>query len=341
MKKLQQICEKYDQRQDVSELKVLIGSSPENLDFRYQSENVSPIHFIASSTKMMSAELVFRLCEQGTLDLQDIIAKHLDSALSKDLDTRFGAHFSKLTTIEMLLRHKAGLPDYHLRGELKGLSNVEKDSLAHPGWSLEKALELSSKSKLSSGNSKVVYSGLNYRLIQEVVSSATGLSGAEALKKYVFDPLGMNSTFLFDTGVTRRFSEVSQLFVGKERYFGVHRLATVGFEGAIVSSLEDTMKFMNHFFSEHSNLAREAAKSGPFEKSNYGIKMSMGLMRFRIPVLGNQRFRFLELYGHSGMTGHQMFHIPKLDKNVILTPNQIGDPDLGFQILLKILGQIV
>ncbi len=144
---------------------------------------------IASISKTVSAWGVMKLVDEGKIDLDDPVEKHL---------TRWHLPPSEFdvqdVTIRRLLSHTAGL-------SLHG----------YPGYAPEDELpsieeSLSGKTNGSGGVELVMeagirwqYSGGGYTLLQLVIEEVTGRSFAEYMQAEVLNPLGMkNSSFNID-----------------------------------------------------------------------------------------------------------------------------------------------
>lgn len=327
---------------NVSELKVLVETGSGE-SFSFQQEGAKSTHFIASSTKMMAAAMVFKLVEQGKLQLQDKILDALDNGTTNILLGLVERDWLDAITIDDLLRHKSGFLDYRVPGELMKMPDVERAMKQHPGWTFEEIAQMTlSKGKAKNQSSKANYSGLNYQLIGKIIENVSGTSRALAFKELITKPLGLTSTYLFDQESVNEFDKHSQLLVGERLYLGAKRMASLGYEGAVVSSLTDTMRFLRGYFKgEIFSLGMLSAAQDNSLSLFPGVIMGAGIMTLRLPLIKGVSLKLPTLIGHAGMTGHQMFYLPGHDVYVVLTPNQIGDPTLGAKVLAKVLGKVL
>ncbi len=134
---------------------------------------------IASTTKQFTAALVLRLVEQGKLQLDGHVADYLPD---------YPRPQGEQITLEHLLTHSSGLPDYphlprfyedqasrsHTTGELLALF----DSLP---------LEFTPGSKWN-------YSNSGYVVLGAIVERVTGTTYAKALREHLLVPLGLGDT---------------------------------------------------------------------------------------------------------------------------------------------------
>ncbi|MET9650558.1 serine hydrolase domain-containing protein [Streptomyces sp. NPDC006460] len=132
---------------------------------------------IGSLTKVFTAVLVMRLRDEGLLDLNDVLGKHLEAA---ELGPEVGE-----VTIAQLLGHSTGLgaetpaPWWErtpgtVRPELADV--LGKEPFRHPAGRVHH------------------YSNPGYTLLGSLVESIRGVSWEEALRAEILEPLGMQRT---------------------------------------------------------------------------------------------------------------------------------------------------
>lgn len=158
-------------------------------DFQKQipiDEN-SPFH-LASISKTLTAMTVLRLCEQGRLSLQDSMQKFFPDLPYKGI------------TVEMLLEHRSGLPNYlyfmdSLRYKKQMLSN--RDVL---NFMCENPVPLMAPTGKSYN-----YCNTNYVLLALITEIVTQQPFPVYMKDSVFTPLGMKNTFVFSIADTSKY----------------------------------------------------------------------------------------------------------------------------------------
>ena len=141
----------------------------------------TPVH-IASTTKTITAMAVLKLVEQGKLNLDDTLNKFFPQIAYDGI------------TVQMLLSHRTGLPNY--------LYYFEKNK-----WDKKKMVTnqdvLESLYKKQPGGGarpgrNFNYNNTNYVLLATLIEKVSGFSYAEFLKKEIFDPLNMKHTYVYD-----------------------------------------------------------------------------------------------------------------------------------------------
>lgn len=140
----------------------------------------TPFH-IASTSKTFTAMAILKLQEEGKLSIQDSMQQY------------FKAFPYKGITIEMLLNHRSGIPNYAYF-----LENVK--------WPKDKSvknrdvLEVLCKSKpgLSfTSNKRFGYSNTNYVLLALIIEQVSGKSYGAYLHDVFFEPLNMQHTKVY------------------------------------------------------------------------------------------------------------------------------------------------
>ena len=152
----------------------------------YENKNkitaTSPIH-LASISKVMTATVVLRLIDQKKVTLKTPFKKLFPEFPYPEI------------TIQTLLTHRSGLPNY--------LYFSDNDTL----WDKTKILtnknilQLISNKKVDLDfvpNSKFSYNNTNYALLALVIEKITETPYPKALHDLLFEPLEMKNTFVFE-----------------------------------------------------------------------------------------------------------------------------------------------
>ncbi|MDH5464833.1 MAG: beta-lactamase family protein, partial [Thiovulaceae bacterium] len=110
-------------------------------------ENDSSI-FIASTTKLYTTTLIYQLCFEKRIDLDDKLSKYLDASILEGLHFFKGHDYSDLITIRHLISHTSGLPDYFEQKDAKGIVLLDEiTSGRDSSWSFEDVIVLSKSMK--------------------------------------------------------------------------------------------------------------------------------------------------------------------------------------------------
>ncbi|MFD2561461.1 serine hydrolase [Aquimarina rubra] len=155
------------------------GLNNRELDIPNTLETKFPI---GSVTKQFTAMLVMQMAEEGKLNLNDSVSKHL-SYLPKE--------FGDKITIHQLLSNTSGLP--HYEGITK--NGIKFNTFAATKYSPKELALLISKVKLSyEPGTTFYYSSLGYILLGTILEEVSGKSFAELLETKITKPLGLKNT---------------------------------------------------------------------------------------------------------------------------------------------------
>jgi len=142
-------------------------------------------YHLGSIAKTLTAAVVFRLVEEGRLRLDDSLS-------------RFLPDFPRGDEIELhnLLQQTSGLKDFYLYLYLRP-DREEMIAAVTREWTQPELIELAGRfgHHFDPGDDWD-YSNTNYFLLGVVVERASGMTLAEAYRHYVFDPLGMDRSWL-------------------------------------------------------------------------------------------------------------------------------------------------
>lgn len=134
---------------------------------------------LASVTKQFTAVAILILKQKGSLTLKDSVTKFYPDFPYKNI------------TIEMLLNHTSGLPNYMWLLEHKWDKKRAPDN--------KDLIELLAKHKLSlyfKPGSRYNYSNTGYAVLASIIEKAGHKRYAEFLNDNIFEPLNMNQTFV-------------------------------------------------------------------------------------------------------------------------------------------------
>jgi D-alanyl-D-alanine carboxypeptidase len=132
---------------------------------------------IGSITKQFTAALIMKLQEQGELHVDDSISSYLPDY-----------KFPPAITLRMLLTHTSGLANYTTFTQ-------------YPGWAINGVSEATVLSAVSQApllfppGTQWSYSNSNYFVLGVIIEKLSGQSYAANLEQYIFQPLGLTSTY--------------------------------------------------------------------------------------------------------------------------------------------------
>lgn len=199
---------------------------------------------LASVSKPITATAILKLKEQGKVALSDSIS----------------CFFPELpydATVYQLLNHTAGLPNY-----MWLIDNKWKKSYAPYN---DDIIEMMAKEELNphffSGR-RHAYSNTGYILLASIIERVTGQKYGEYLENEVFEPLGMENSFVLSTAFECRSDKVAkgyrQNWRGNYSVTGGVQDGPVGDKG-IYSTARDLSKWLKAF-SDNRLISEETRK---------------------------------------------------------------------------------
>ena len=155
-----------------------------NADYKIPNQMNTRIG-IASITKSMTSVILGRLIESNKVSLAAKLSKYIPDFPNGDK-----------ITIEMLARHRSGIPHR--------VMPFEAESLAYTSDEFVEKVKLA-KLAFEPGTNRL-YSSAGYAVLARVLEIASGKSYAELLQEYVFAPAGMTDSvdFVGDQVIERR-----------------------------------------------------------------------------------------------------------------------------------------
>jgi CubicO group peptidase (beta-lactamase class C family) len=225
---------------------------------------------LASVSKQFTAMAIMILKEQGKLDFDDDIRKHLPTLPYEGI------------TIRHLLHHNSGLPDYESWFEENW--DTDKSSDSKKTAFNKDVVEQFSKSKppveFAPGESHS-YSNSGYVVLGHIVEQASGVSVGEFFQKQIFDPLEMKDSQAFVPNKEFLFSQ--RVFGFAYKADGVaHEDNDWNFlngmigDGGIYASARDMLKWDQSWYGEKLVSQKTIAEAYTSGKTNDGSETGYG-----------------------------------------------------------------
>jgi CubicO group peptidase (beta-lactamase class C family) len=216
---------------------------------------------IASSSKPFTSTAVLRLVDEGKLSLTDTLGKFFPGFPYRNV------------TVQMLLCHRSGLPNYLYFGERLWKTRsvyMTNDAL----------VDILMKNKLLEGTTRpgrqFQYNNTNFALLASIVEKVTGKRFPEYMKETFFDPLGMKNTWVRDVQNEKEERKHAISYSAAWRVQAEDPYDGVYGDKNVFSTVEDMMIWDRAFYEE-KNLSKEwqaeAYKPRSFEQRgarNYG-----------------------------------------------------------------------
>jgi D-alanyl-D-alanine carboxypeptidase len=290
--------------------------------------NMQPCHLgkIASVTKLFTAVMIYKLTEQGKLQLDDPISNYIDEEHIKHLKN------AERATIADLLSHSSGIYDVVFDPEfiLYTFNNLDKEK------SYEKLLKFAyDKEPAFEYNTKHEYNQtLNHVLLALIVNKVTGTDQQHMLRSSVFNALGMKHSYLrpqeelpweqvakgyYDYRKNGILQDLTPLYTGDGK----------GFTG-IYSTVNDLRLFTNALY-KHKTLLQPNSLTHMTQIDQWDttLECAGGCRAMRIQVDGQQ----YTWYGHPGGEVNYAagaFYSPEADATITFIVNYgVAFTDLG------------
>ncbi|HEU0136812.1 MAG TPA: serine hydrolase domain-containing protein [Flavobacterium sp.] len=219
----------------------------------------TPLH-IASVSKVLTATAVLELIDAGKIELDQKVNTILTTFPYPEV------------TIRTLLNHRSGLQNYAYFADQKHIWD-KKDVLSN-----QDVLDLFIKHNAALNfptDKKFAYCNTNYVMLALIIEKITGLSYPRAMKQMIFDPLGMNNTYVFEYDKHKETAIPS--YKGNNVEIGLDFLDATYGDKNIYSTPRDLMKFdMARYSPDHLNpkLMKQVYVGYSYEhkgEKNYGL----------------------------------------------------------------------
>lgn len=240
-----------------------------NLRKRCDSLQVEDRFQLSSVSKMFTAEAVMILKNEGKIDYDIDIREYIPEFPYEGITAR------------LLLNHRSGLSRY------ESLADAEWPDRKKPFLN-DDMIEYYAKHQPTpyfKPNNGFNYSNVNYALLASIVERVSGMSFAEFMKVRIFDPLGMNDSYIYemrpDTLVSAYIEDIVQgYYMDKRRPMQAPNEYLNGVKGdkIMISNTEDMFKFwtaVDYGLLIPDSIQDEAFKPGSPKsrkrKDNYGF----------------------------------------------------------------------
>jgi CubicO group peptidase (beta-lactamase class C family) len=294
------------------------------------------LYFIASTTKLFTSALIFKLRKNGNLDLGDRIARFLPDDTLEKLHFYKGKDYSNQITISNLLAHTSGIPDY-FQSEQSSYKSLEAQlkNGDDSGWNFQQAIDWSKRMNPlfePSAPSKAHYSDTNYQLLGRIIENVYGESLKEVVRKEICNPLNLSQTYLYsdptDIKPQKMYFKANPLNIPKA-------MASFGADGGVVSTSKELMVFLRAFMTGELFPPSYLEEIQLWNKIFFPLESGIGIHRFKAPWYFSPFKRIPEVIGHSGLSGAFAFHAPEIDAYLTGTVNQIYHPQNTYKLIMK------
>ncbi|MBV7440316.1 beta-lactamase family protein [Weeksellaceae bacterium TAE3-ERU29] len=213
---------------------------------------------IASITKTFTGTSILWLEQRGFLNIKDNVQKYI-------WDFPYGN-----ITIEQLLSHRSGLPEY-----LKFSNNYW--SSAEPMYN-ESVLDMIKNNRfrlLFTPGTKFDYCNSNFAVLGLLIERITGMPYKNFVSKYIFEPFNMTNSFVYDPNDTYDFSFAKSYRANFRDFPNTFQDGVYGDKG-IFTTVEDLYKWDQALYS--NEFLEDSFKKAAFTPTrdwsvmkNYGL----------------------------------------------------------------------
>lgn len=264
--------------------KIVFSRSYGLASLEYLAPNSTETIFnIASVSKQFTAMGIVLLHIQGKLSIDDDIRKYLPEL----------PDFGEKITIRQMLHHTSGLRSLHA---MLGLAGWRADD-SRTNEDLYRFMNMQRDLNFKPG-SEFMYCNTGYMLMVKIIEKVTAEKFPTWMKKNIFEPLGMNHTYVEDkynrvvtNNATSYNKSIDGNYLRAVEYWGY-----VG-SGNIHSTTNDLLKWLSNFYAPQTNWEEAFKLMKTLDKLNDGSDNNYAFGLFIDKHLGN------DLIQHSGAIG--------------------------------------
>ena len=235
----------------------------------------------ASAGKVFVATAVLQLIEQGKLGFEDTLGKLLDIDLH-DIDSN--------VTVEQLLNHTSGVPDYF---DESIMNEYEELWFDYPNYKIRHNNDLFplflNKPMMYPRGQKFQYNNSGYVLLAAIIEKLTGMYFDQYLQANIFDVCGMNGTGYYELDRLPSKCANSYIYCAGTNDFRTNIFSVdvkgTGAGGAFITA-KDTVNFWTNLL--HGKLISKELLSKMFAKqSGDGIDAEEGYYGYGVWIIDN------------------------------------------------------
>ena len=334
--KFEKIFGNVTKKKQIHESVLLVENSNGDVSysFEYGGKSVDTPFFIASITKLFTTTCIFILRDQGKLSLDDEVAKYIKEETLTGLHVYNGEEYSNRLTISHLLFHTSGLRDVIEEGSSKAKVRALYDDM-HIDFNetIVKTREI--KPHFAPGQGKRAhYANINFELLGKIIENVTHLPLEEVFKQLIFDPLGLENTYL---PVDDDF--IPNIYYKDTAFNRPNLIKSLRASGGSVSTARELMIFIKAFFKGNlfdNTIFQELKVNNRLQAAMLPIHYGAGYMRIPLNGLATLFMGKGELIGHSGSSGSLAFYYPEKDMFFVGDVNQMENPATPVRLVMQL-----
>jgi CubicO group peptidase (beta-lactamase class C family) len=217
---------------------------------------------VASISKVATSYLILKLCEEGLIDLDSDVRQYLPELPYEGI------------TVRMLLNHRSGIQyyAYFTHGKWDWRDKLTNQDI------LKMLVKHKFRLNFPPGR-KFSYCNTNFALLALIAERVTDTRFPELMKDRIFDPLGMNNSFIADEN--SNWDELNPSYEGRWKLQPFNYLDAVYGDKNLYTTARDLLKLDMASYSQlflSDSLKNQIFKGYSREKrghANYGLGMRM------------------------------------------------------------------
>ena len=340
-KKIQSVLDKIVDEKNIFSAGVNLRTKDAEQSFGAGFMQPESQYYIASVTKLFVTAIVLSMLEQQEIKLDDPISKYIPQEWMDGLHKIKDTDYSAQITIQHLISHTSGLPDYFEGKRPVGRSLFDELKAGRDeDWTTEDAVVASKSMKPHfppGQRGKAHYSDTNFQLLGKILEDLSGNPLEELIDEKIVQPLELSKTYLFvdpkdNKPVPFHYKDSGMYIPGAMSSFRA--------DGGMVSTTKECNIFLEAFFEgklfDKEHLPMLYQWNSIFMPFQYGL----GVARLKIPRVFSPLKAVPELLGHPGSTGSFAYYCPDKDLYLSGTLNQVNNPGQVVRFVVKLLNMV-
>lgn len=205
--------------------------------------NINTSFQLGSVSKQFTAVAILQLVEQKKIKLTDSIQKFFPNFPYKNI------------TIDLLLKHRSGLPNYiYFYDKIDSLKSIPISNMQ-----VIDSLTSQHPQFYYPPNKRFNYSNTGYVILAAIVEKVSGLNFRDYLKQNIFIPLKMNNSFVFNFNKKDKYKNIATGYLYRKKEAEFDFLDGVVGDKGVYSNVEDLYKWEQGLY-ENKIINRETLK---------------------------------------------------------------------------------
>lgn len=301
--------------------------------------------YTASVTKTFTATAIAMLVDEGLLSFDDPMYKHLPRELVEGLHVYEGHEYSREITIDQLLTHQSGLPDYWEDAPISG-SNMMGRLFEKPAyfWQPEELIAFTRENfnaRFAPGTG-YHYSDTEYVLLGLIIQRLSNMPLHQFFRERIFAPLEMTSSWMHlrSEAIDQSTPAMAAFYAGSDDISGLTSLSADWAGGGIVSTSGDLFRFMSGLMNGKLVSEKSLEHMQAWIPESYGTQYGYGLRQWDLESFAPE-LAGLTIIGHSGTSSAYMYYCPELDTYLTGSFNQIDFKKDHIKFIMEVLAPVL